>query len=200
MCIRDRLAPSLPHPVLAIFSIIAIGAGAGAAGAINMWYDRDIDALMERTKLRPLPSNRVDPSEAITLGIVLSLFSVLLLSFSANYIASGLLLSSILFYIFIYTMWLKRTTAQNIVIGGAAGALPPVIGWFAASSALSFLPIILFLIIFLWTPPHFWALCLYRSGDYKKARIPMLTVVSGEHKTRLYIFCLLYTSPSPRDS
>ena len=185
------LAPSLPHPVLAIFSIIAIGAGAGAAGAINMWYDRDIDALMERTKLRPLPSNRVDPSEAITLGIVLSLFSVLLLSFSANYIASGLLLSSILFYIFIYTMWLKRTTAQNIVIGGAAGALPPVIGWFAASSALSFLPIILFLIIFLWTPPHFWALCLYRSGDYKKARIPMLTVVSGEHKTRLYI--LLYS-------
>ena len=126
------LVNTLPNPVLAIFSIIAIGAGAGAAGAINMWYDRDIDSMMDRTKSRPIPSKRVDPSEAITLGVVLSIFSVLLLSFSANYVASSLLLLSILFYVFVYTIWLKRTTAQNIVIGGAAGALPPVIGWFAA--------------------------------------------------------------------
>jgi len=182
------LVPSLPNPVLAIFSIIAIGAGAGAAGAINMWYDRDIDLLMERTKFRPLPSNKVDPSEALTLGVVLSIFSVLLLAFSANYLASTLLLLSILFYVFVYTIWLKRTTAQNIVIGGAAGALPPVIGWFAAFGEFSVFPLVLFLIIFLWTPPHFWALCLYRSDDYKRANVPMLTVVAGKKKTRLYIF------------
>ena len=182
------LVPSLPNPVLAIFSIIAIGAGAGAAGAINMWYDRDIDSLMERTKFRPLPSNKVDPSEALTLGVVLSIFSVLLLAFSANYLASTLLLLSILFYVFVYTIWLKRTTAQNIVIGGAAGALPPVIGWFAAFGEFSVFPLVLFLIIFLWTPPHFWALCLYRSDDYKRANVPMLTVVAGKKKTRLYIF------------
>ena len=136
------LVPSLPNPVLAIFSIIAIGAGAGAAGAINMWYDRDIDSLMERTKFRPLPSNKVDPSEALTLGVVLSIFSVLLLAFSANYLASTLLLLSILFYVFVYTIWLKRTTAQNIVIGGAAGALPPVIGWFAAFGEFSVFPLV----------------------------------------------------------
>ena len=159
------LVNTLPNPVLAIFSIIAIGAGAGAAGAINMWYDRDIDSMMDRTKSRPIPSKRVDPSEAITLGVVLSIFSVLLLSFSANYVASSLLLLSILFYVFVYTIWLKRTTAQNIVIGGAAGALPPVIGWFAAFGDFNLFPFILFMIIFLWTPPHFWALCLYRSGD-----------------------------------
>lgn len=182
------LVNTLPNPVLAIFSIIAIGAGAGAAGAINMWYDRDIDSMMDRTKSRPIPSKRVDPSEAITLGVVLSIFSVLLLSFSANYVASSLLLLSILFYVFVYTIWLKRTTAQNIVIGGAAGALPPVIGWFAAFGDFNLFPFILFMIIFLWTPPHFWALCLYRSGDYHKAKVPMLTVVAGKPKTRLYIF------------
>ena len=185
------LVTTLPNPVLAIFSIIAIGAGAGAAGAINMWYDRDIDSMMDRTKSRPIPSKRVDPSEALTLGVVLSIFSVLLLSFSANYVASSLLLLSILFYVFVYTIWLKRITAQNIVIGGAAGALPPVIGWFAAFGDLNLFPFILFLIIFLWTPPHFWALCLYRSGDYHKAKVPMLTVVAGKPKTRLYI--LLYS-------
>ena len=185
------LVPTLPHPVLAFFSVIAIGAGAGAAGAINMWYDRDIDALMERTKFRPLPSKRVNPSEALTLGIVLSIFSILILSFSASYLAASFLLLSILFYIFVYTIWLKRTTVQNIVIGGAAGALPPVIGWFAAFGEFNLFPLILFLIIFLWTPPHFWALCLYRSDDYKKAKIPMLPVVAGKAKTRLYI--LLYS-------
>ena len=185
------LVPTLPHPVLALFSVIAIGAGAGAAGAINMWYDRDIDALMERTKFRPLPSKRVNPSEALTLGIVLSMFSILILSFSANYLAASFLLLSILFYIFVYTIWLKRTTVQNIVIGGAAGALPPVIGWFAAFGEFNLFPLILFMIIFLWTPPHFWALCLYRSDDYKKAKVPMLPVVAGKVKTRLYI--LLYS-------
>ena len=185
------LVPTLPHPVLALFSVIAIGAGAGAAGAINMWYDRDIDALMERTKFRPLPSKRVNPSEALTLGIVLSMFSILILSFSASYLAASFLLLSILFYIFVYTIWLKRTTVQNIVIGGAAGALPPVIGWFAAFGEFNLFPLILFMIIFLWTPPHFWALCLYRSDDYKKAKVPMLPVVAGKVKTRLYI--LLYS-------
>ena len=185
------LVPTLPHPVLALFSVIAIGVGAGAAGAINMWYDRDIDALMERTKFRPLPSKRVNPSEALTLGIVLSMFSILILSFSASYLAASFLLLSILFYIFVYTIWLKRTTVQNIVIGGAAGALPPVIGWFAAFGEFNLFPLILFLIIFLWTPPHFWALCLYRSDDYKKAKVPMLPVVAGKAKTRLYI--LLYS-------
>ena len=185
------LVPTLPHPVLALFSVIAIGAGAGAAGAINMWYDRDIDALMERTKFRPLPSKRVNPSEALTLGIVLSMFSILILSFSASYLAASFLLLSILFYIFVYTIWLKRTTVQNIVIGGAAGALPPVIGWFAAFGEFNLFPLILFMIIFLWTPPHFWALCLYRSDDYKKAKVPMLPVVAGKAKTRLYI--LLYS-------
>jgi len=195
------LVPTLPHPVLALFSVIAIGAGAGAAGAVNMWYDRDIDALMERTKFRPLPSKRVNPSEALTLGIVLSIFSILILSFSASYLAASFLLLSILFYVFVYTIWLKRTTVQNIVIGGAAGALPPVIGWFAAFGEFNLFPLILFLIIFLWTPPHFWALCLYRSDDYKKAKVPMLPVVAGKAKTRLYILlyslCLVAIVPFP---
>jgi len=194
------LAPGSLHPLLSLFAIIAIGAGAGAAGAINMWYDRDIDAIMDRTKFRPIPSGRVSSDEALSLGIVLTIFSVLLLAIASNYIAAFFLLLSILFYVFIYTIWLKRTTPQNIVIGGAAGALPPVIGWYVISLDFSIFPIILFLIIFLWTPPHFWALSLYRSGDYEKASIPMLPVIKGNDFTKLnillYSFSLIFITPS----
>src|SRR6056300_574614 len=195
------LTPNDIHPLLAIFSIIAIGAGAGAAGAINMWYDRDIDLIMDRTKSRPIPSGRVKSEEALTLGIVLSIFSIILLFVASNYLAAAFLFISIMFYIFIYTIWLKRYTPQNIVIGGAAGALPPVIGWFAVSQEFSLLPVILFMIIFMWTPPHFWALSLYRSEDYQKAGIPMLPVVKGKKITRnniiLYSLSLIIISPSP---
>ena len=194
------VTPNHVHPLLAVFSIIAIGAGAGAAGAINMWYDRDIDSIMDRTKSRPIPSGRVKSEEALTLGIVLSIFSIILLFVASNYIAAVFLFISIMFYTFIYTMWLKRYTPQNIVIGEAAGALPPVIGWYAVSQDFSLFPVILFMIIFLWTPPHFWALSLYRSEDYQKAGIPMLPVVKGKKITRLniilYSLSLLIISPS----
>ena len=194
------VTPNHVHPLLAVFSIIAIGAGAGAAGAINMWYDRDIDSIMDRTKSRPIPSGRVKSEEALTLGIVLSIFSIILLFVASNYIAAAFLFISIMFYTFIYTIWLKRYTPQNIVIGGAAGALPPVIGWYAVSQDFSLFPVILFMIIFLWTPPHFWALSLYRSDDYQKAGIPMLPVVKGKKITRLniilYSLSLLIISPS----
>ena len=194
------VTPNHVHPLLAVFSIVAIGAGAGAAGAINMWYDRDIDSIMDRTKSRPIPSGRVKSEEALTLGIVLSIFSIILLFVASNYIAAAFLFISIMFYTFIYTMWLKRYTPQNIVIGGAAGALPPVIGWYAVSQDFSLFPVILFMIIFLWTPPHFWALSLYRSDDYQKAGIPMLPVVKGKKITRLniilYSLSLLIISPS----
>ena len=194
------VTPNHIHPLLAVFSIIAIGAGAGAAGAINMWYDRDIDQIMDRTKSRPIPSGRVKSEEALTLGIVLSIFSIILLFVASNYIAAAFLFISIMFYTFIYTIWLKRYTPQNIVIGGAAGALPPVIGWYAVSQEFSLFPVILFMIIFLWTPPHFWALSLYRSDDYQKAGIPMLPVVNGKKITRLniilYSLSLLIISPS----
>ena len=194
------VTPNHVHPLLAVFSIIAIGAGAGAAGAINMWYDRDIDSIMDRTKSRPIPSGRVKSEEALTLGIVLSIFSIILLFVASNYIAAVFLFISIMFYTFIYTVWLKRYTPQNIVIGGAAGALPPVIGWYAVSQDFSLFPVILFMIIFLWTPPHFWALSLYRSEDYQKAGIPMLPVVKGKKITRLniilYSLSLLIISPS----
>ena len=194
------VTPNHVHPLLAVFSIIAIGAGAGAAGAINMWYDRDIDSIMDRTKSRPIPSGRVKSEEALTLGIVLSIFSIILLFVASNYIAATFLFISIMFYTFIYTIWLKRYTPQNIVIGGAAGALPPVIGWYTVSQDFSLFPVILFMIIFLWTPPHFWALSLYRSDDYQKAGIPMLPVVKGKKITRLniilYSLSLLIISPS----
>lgn len=194
------VTPNHVHPLLAVFSIIAIGTGAGAAGAINMWYDRDIDSIMDRTKSRPIPSGRVKSEEALTLGIVLSIFSIILLFVASNYIAATFLFISIMFYTFIYTIWLKRYTPQNIVIGGAAGALPPVIGWYAVSQDFSLFPVILFMIIFLWTPPHFWALSLYRSDDYQKAGIPMLPVVKGKKITRLniilYSLSLLIISPS----
>jgi protoheme IX farnesyltransferase len=195
------LTPNNIHPFLAIFSIIAIGAGAGAAGAINMWYDKDIDLIMDRTKSRPIPSGRVKPEEALTLGIVLSIFSIILLFVASNYVAAFFLFISIIFYIFIYTIWLKRSTPQNIVIGGAAGALPPVIGWFVVSQDFSMFPVILFMIIFIWTPPHFWALSLYRSDDYQRAGIPMLPVVKGKKVTRLnimlYSLSLLVIAPAP---
>jgi protoheme IX farnesyltransferase len=174
---------TINHPLLTFFSLFSIALGAGAAGCINMWYERDIDALMKRTKNRPLPKGLIKPSEALSLGIVLAILSTMLLILSSNIYAGLLLAASILFYIFIYTIWLKRKTYQNIVIGGAAGALPPLIGWVSVSSEFNFYPIILFLIIFVWTPPHFWALSLYMKEDYKKVKIPMLPVIYGKQQT-----------------
>jgi heme o synthase len=184
-------APGSMHPVLAIAALICIAAGAGAAGALNMWYDADIDARMARTAARPVPRGRVTPEEARTFGAVLAIGSVLCLGLMANWLAAALLALTIGFYVFVYTMWLKRTTPQNIVIGGAAGAVPPMIGWAAATGGMSIEPVILFLIIFVWTPPHFWALALLRTGDYARAGVPMLPVVSGAGTTRLQI--LIYS-------
>jgi protoheme IX farnesyltransferase len=185
------VAPAAMHPVLASVAVLCIAVAAGAAGAINMWYDRDIDAVMTRTCARPIPAGRVDPSEALAFGIVLSLFAVLLMGLAVNWLAAGLLASATLFYVFVYTIWLKRRTPQNIVIGGAAGAFPPMIGWAAATGSLGIEPIMLFLLIFMWTPPHFWALALYRTGDYARAGVPMLPVVAGARATKVQI--LLYT-------
>jgi protoheme IX farnesyltransferase len=185
------MAPVPVHPVLAITSILCIAVGAGASGALNMWYDRDIDALMSRTSLRPIPQGRVTPPEALTFGMTLTFFSVVTLGILVNWIAAALLAFTIFFYVVVYTMWLKRSTVQNIVIGGAAGALPPVVAWAAATGSLAVEPILLFLIIFFWTPPHFWALALFRTDDYARARVPMLPVVAGADATRLQI--LLYT-------
>ncbi len=178
------LAPATPHPVLAVAALLALALGAGGAGAINMWFDRDIDAVMERTKTRPVPAGRVPAAEALAFGVTLSIFGVLLMGLAANWAAAALLLASSLFYVFVYTCWLKRSTAQNIVIGGAAGALPPVIGWVAATGGLAPLPVILFAIIFLWTPAHFWALALVRADDYARAGVPMLPVTRGAAATR----------------
>jgi protoheme IX farnesyltransferase len=185
------IAPGHFHPVLAVTSILCIAVGAGASGALNMWYDADIDALMSRTANRPIPRGRILPGEALAFGLTLSFFSVMLLGILVNWLAGGLLAFTIFFYVVIYTMWLKRWTAQNIVIGGAAGALPPVVAWAAATGSLSPEPILLFLIIFLWTPPHFWALALFRTDDYQRANVPMLPNVAGPDATRLQI--LLYT-------
>jgi protoheme IX farnesyltransferase len=185
------VAPVHVHPVLGFTALLCIAIGAGAAGALNMWYDADIDARMQRTAGRPIPMGRVAPGEALAFGTTLAAFSVVLLGLLVNVVAAGLLAFTILFYVGIYTMWLKRSTPQNIVIGGAAGAFPPMIGWAAATGGLSFEPILLFLIIFSWTPPHFWALSLYRIEDYQRAGVPMLPVVSGERETRRQI--LLYT-------
>jgi protoheme IX farnesyltransferase len=184
-------APGSMHPVLAIAALICIGAGAGAAGALNMWYDADIDARMARTAARPVPRGRVSAEEACSFGAVLAIFSVICLGLMANWLAAALLALTISFYIFVYTMWLKRATPQNIVIGGAAGAVPPMIGWAAATGSVSLESFILFLIIFVWTPPHFWALALLRTGDYARAGVPMLPVVSGAAATRRQI--LLYS-------
>ena len=185
------IAPGHIHPVIAITSILCIAVGGGAAGALNMWYERDIDALMSRTANRPIPCGRVTPGEALAFGLTLAFFSVMTLGILVNWLAGGLLAFTIFFYVVIYTMWLKRWTAQNIVIGGAAGALPPVVAWAAATGSLSPEPILLFLIIFLWTPPHFWALALFRTNDYARANVPMLPNVAGPDATRLQI--LLYT-------
>lgn len=185
------IAPGHVHPVLAITSILCIAVGGGAAGALNMWYEADIDALMSRTANRPIPRGRVTRPEALAFGMTLAFFSVMTLGILVNWLAGGLLAFTIFFYAVVYTMWLKRWTAQNIVIGGAAGALPPVVAWAAATGSLSPEPIMLFLIIFLWTPPHFWALALFRTDDYARANVPMLPNVAGPDATRLQI--LLYT-------
>ena len=185
------LAPGHLHPVLAITSILCIAVGGGASGALNMALEGDIDALMTRTANRPIPRGRVTPGEAMAFGLTLAFFSVMTLGILVNWVAGALLAFTIFFYVVIYTMWLKRWTAQNIVIGGAAGALPPVVAWAAATGSLSVEPILLFLIIFFWTPPHFWALALFRNEDYTRAGVPMLPVVAGPDATRLQI--LLYT-------
>jgi protoheme IX farnesyltransferase len=180
-------APGTLHPVLAVIAILCIAVGAGAAGAINMWYDRDIDALMTRTRERPIPAGRMIPAEALAFGIVLSIASVTVMALAVNLAAAALLALSIAFYVFIYTMWLKRSTPQNIVIGGAAGAFPPMIGWAAVTGDVSLASLALFAIIFLWTPPHFWALSLFRSGEYARAGVPMLPVVAGVRETKKQI-------------
>jgi protoheme IX farnesyltransferase len=185
------LAPGHLHPFLALVAVLCIAVGAGAAGAVNMWYERDVDAIMTRTQKRPLPQGRVNPDEAVSFGIVLTILSVGLMGFGINWTAAALLAFASFFYIFIYTIWLKRRTPQNIVIGGAAGAFPPMIGWAAVTGHISMASIALFALIFLWTPPHFWALALYKNADYKKAGIPMLPVVAGDRATREQI--LLYT-------
>jgi protoheme IX farnesyltransferase len=185
------VAPGHIHPVIGFAALLCIAVGAGAAGALNMWYDADIDARMARTAGRPIPRGRVTPGEAAGFGVTLAAFSVVALGLLINLVAASLLAFTILFYVVIYTMWLKRSTPQNIVIGGAAGALPPMIGWAAATGGLAIEPILLFLIIFFWTPPHFWALSLYRTEDYARAGIPMLPVVAGDQETRRQI--LLYT-------
>ncbi|MEK0082080.1 heme o synthase [Benzoatithermus flavus] len=185
------LAPGHLHPLLAFTAILCIAAGAGASAAINNWYDADIDCRMARTRLRPTATGRIDPAEALAVGVTLAIFSVMVMSLALNYLAGALLAFTIGFYVFVYTMWLKRRTPQNIVIGGAAGALPPVVAWAAVTGGISLLPILLFLIIFLWTPPHFWALALYRNGDYDRVGVPMLPVVAGRKRTLDHI--LAYT-------
>ena len=177
-------APGGLHPVLGLAYIVCIAAGAGGAGALNMWYDSDIDRRMARTARRPIPAGRVERGEALGFGLGLSILSVGLLALFANALAAGLLAFTIFFYAVVYTMLLKRSTPQNIVIGGAAGAFPPVIGWAAATGQLGWAPVLMFLVIFLWTPPHFWALALYRNGDYARAHVPMMPTVMGEATTR----------------
>ena len=173
------------HPVIAATAVLCIAIGAGAAGAINMWYDRDIDAVMNRTKSRPIPMGRMNADDALAFGVILSLFSVMTMGVAVNWMAASLLAIANLFYVFVYTMWLKRRTPQNIVIGGAAGAFPPMIGWAAVTGDISTASIVLFCIIFFWTPPHFWALSLFANEDYKRANIPMLPVVAGERATKI---------------
>ena len=185
------VAPGSLHPVLAAVAILCIAIGAGASGAINMWYDADIDAAMTRTAKRPIPSGLIDPNTALSFGCVLAAGSVALMGVAVNWAAAAILAITIGFYVFIYTMWLKRSTPQNIVIGGAAGAFPPMIGWAAVTGDLAIGSAVLFLIIFFWTPPHFWALALYRANDYAAAGVPMLPVVAGRAETRKQI--LIYS-------
>ena len=189
------IAPYSVDLKTSLISLLAVAIGSGAAGALNMWYESDVDALMSRTCLRPIPTGKVKRNQALYFGIILSIISVAMLYYSANTISAILLASTIGFYFFIYTIWLKRKTPQNIVIGGAAGALPPVIGWTIATGTITIEPIILFLIIFIWTPSHFWALSLYKSRDYKRAKIPMLPVIAGTRTTKtnilVYSFAML---------
>ena len=181
-------APNVVSMKEAIIGILLVSLGAGAAGALNMWYESDLDALMTRTCLRPIPTGKVNRNQALILGITLSIISVVSLDYFTNRISAAILLLTILFYVFVYTIWLKRRTPQNIVIGGAAGAFPPVIGWTIATGSISIEPITFFLIIFFWTPSHFWALSLYKSDDYKKAKIPMLPLTNGIESTKVNIF------------
>ena len=196
------VAPGSLHPVLTVAALLCIAVGAGAAGALNQWYDADIDAIMTRTRSRPVASGKIGRQEALEFGATLAAFSVFAMAFLVNYVSAILLGVTIAFYVFVYTMWLKRSTVQNIVIGGAAGALPPVIGWAAVSgNAFDTLPWLLFLIIFLWTPPHFWALALAGSEDYARAKVPMLPVVKGSRATRnqivVYTFLLTASAVAP---
>ncbi|BCA63638.1 protoheme IX farnesyltransferase [Sphingomonas sp. HMP9] len=186
-------APVGVHPVIGFTAILCIALGAGAAGALNQWYESDIDAVMRRTQKRPLPDGRMERQAALHFGVGLGAFSVLFMGFAVNAFAAAILTVSILFYVLVYTVWLKRRTPQNIVIGGAAGAFPPLIGWAAATGNIALLPVLLFLFVFLWTPPHFWALALFMKSDYAAAGVPMLPVVSGERTTRTQIG--LYTIP-----
>ena len=181
-------APESVHPVIGFASILFVAIGAGASGALNMWWDADIDAIMRRTQGRPIPSGRVQPGEALAIGVALSGMSVVMLGLAANLLAAGMLLFTILFYAVFYSMWLKRATPQNIVIGGAAGAFPPVIGWIIATGSFSVEAWLMFALIFMWTPPHFWALALFMRSDYDDAKVPMLTVTHGRPATRLHIF------------
>ena len=187
------VAPSVEnlHPFLAIIAMLCLAINAGAAGAINMWFDRDIDAVMKRTEKRPLPTGKIAPDEALSFGIILSLFSVMMMGMALNWVAAGILAFANLFYVVIYTIWLKRRTPQNIVIGGAAGAFPPMIGWAAVTGDITFASLALFAIIFMWTPPHFWALALFANEDYKRANVPMLPVTHGETHTKWQM--LIYT-------
>ena len=186
-------APGSIHPTLAFSAVLAIALGAGAAGALNQWYEFDIDAQMKRTEKRPLPAGRMARDSALQFGVGLSGFSVMLMGVATNWVAAFILAVSILFYVLVYTVWLKRRTPQNIVIGGAAGAFPPMIGWAAVTGDTSLMPVLLFSLIFMWTPPHFWALALFVKSDYAKAGVPMMPVVAGERSTRRQIF--IYTLP-----
>jgi len=186
-------APTQVHPVIGFTAILCIALGAGAAGALNQWYEADLDALMKRTAGRPLPDGRMAPETALHFGIGLAMFSILLMGLAVNVLAATILAASILFYVLVYTVWLKRRTPQNIVIGGAAGAFPPVIGWAAATGDVTLLPALLFALIFLWTPPHFWSMSLFVRTDYANAGVPMLPVVAGNRATRRQV--ALYTLP-----
>ena len=189
------------HPFLIFIAVLCLAIGAGAAGAINMWYERDIDAVMNRTKNRPLPMGNVHPDDALAFAIAMSLFSVMTMGLALNWLAAGLLAFANFFYVFVYTVWLKRRTPQNIVVGGAAGAFPPMIGWACVTGDISMFSILMFMIIFFWTPPHFWALSLFANKDYQRANIPMLPVVAGEKATKvqmlIYTFVLLPIAVAP---
>jgi protoheme IX farnesyltransferase len=195
------VAPGHLHPVLAFTAVLCIAVGAGACGAINMWYDRDIDALMRRTRNRPIPAGRILPGEALGFGATLAVASVVMMGLAINLAAASVLALSIGFYVFVYTMWLKRRTPQNIVIGGAAGAFPAVVGWAAVTGSVDLVPLILFAIVFFWTPPHFWSLALWANDDYRRANVPMLPVVAGAKETRrqivLYSLLLVPLSLAP---